>query len=68
MEQRPRVTLCCVADKYHAPGERIVEFSSAKLRKGGLISISEMEDGRLAISIYRCDKGVVLLKHTNSPG
>lgn len=54
--RRPSITTKCVADSYHAPGERIVEFSSAN--GGGLISFREMEDGTLTVNLYRLDDTV----------
>lgn len=53
--KRPRVLTRCVADHYHCPGERIVEFSSDV--GGGLISLNVVE-GELIIQIYRQDKTV----------
>jgi len=46
-----------VAQKYAAPNERIIEFSSEF--GGGLISFRDV-DGRLVVSIYRHDSTVIV--------
>lgn len=60
--QRPRVLTKCVADHYHGPVERIIEFDSkppcAGAIVGGLISFRYANNGTLRIDIYRCDPGV----------
>lgn len=58
MKQRPTVKTRCVADHYHGPGERIVEFSSPN--GGGLISFFMREDGVLSVDLYRLDPTVVV--------
>lgn len=56
--KRPRVTVNPVADQYHGPRERIVEFSGT--RWGGLISLREDETGKLTLELYRLDPSVVV--------
>lgn len=58
---RPRVTLKCVADQYHGPNERIVEFMGAHGKNGGLIAFHEGADGTLRVDVYRCDDGVIVV-------
>lgn len=60
---RPSVNTKCVADKYHAPGERIVEFLFPSGR-GGLISFRPCSgDGSAdCIDIYRVDDGVLVFQ------
>ena len=58
MPSRPRVITKCVADHYHGPRERIVEFNSAC--GGGLMCFTETEQGQLIVDIYRCDPSVVV--------
>ncbi len=53
---KPRVNTRCVADRYAAPNERIIEFSSDC--GGGLISLAE-HDGRLHVNVYNYDPTVV---------
>jgi hypothetical protein len=55
--RRPRVLTRCVAQRYAAPNERVVEFGS---RAGaGLISLWLNEDkNELYVHLYRCDAAV----------
>ncbi len=55
--KRPSVTVKCVADRYHLPTERIVEFSFPS-GQGGLISFRVMPSGTDIVEIYRIDNGV----------
>lgn len=55
--KRPTVTTRCVADSFHAPNERMVEFSGPA-GNGGLISLAAMPDGTLSVHIYRYDTNV----------
>lgn len=50
--KRPKVTTKCVADRYAAPNERIVEFS-APSGAGGLMSFVLHDDGTLTVDLYR---------------
>jgi hypothetical protein len=59
MTKRPTITTPCVADRYHATGERIAEFSTPS-GKGGLISIREDETGQVIVNVYRTDAGVIV--------
>ena len=59
MTKRPTIKSPCVADRHHADGERIAEFSAPN-GKGGLISLRQMDDGQLVISLYRLDAGVIV--------
>lgn len=61
---RPSVTTRCVADQYHGPNERIVEFSDAK-GNGGLINLRTQEDGTLSVHLYRMN-GVVVTHRSES--
>jgi hypothetical protein len=58
---KPRVTTNCVANRYSARNERIIEFKDDETDKGGLISIRRMDDGTLVVDVYRCDPGVKVL-------
>jgi len=60
---RAKVTVNCVADRYHAPGERIVEFLFPSGR-GGLISFRPCTgDGSAdCIDVYRVDDGVIVFQ------
>ncbi len=49
---RPRVIKKCVANRYAAPCERIVEFVGSG-GNGGLISLVQHEDGRMTVDVYR---------------
>jgi hypothetical protein len=53
--RRPSVKTKCVADTYHAPNERVVEFSSGS--GGGLIAFREV-DGILHVTVYQQDSTV----------
>lgn len=61
--QRPTVKTKCVADSYHGPNERIVEFSALSAINGrligGLLSFRVVDD-QLVIDVYRTDAGVVV--------
>lgn len=56
---KPRVILNCVANRYTAANERIVEFSSQ--HGGGLISFREKANGRLEVNIYQMDPTVIVV-------
>lgn len=49
---RPRVNKSCVAHKYAADNERIVEFGGETTDQGGLISFT-IVDGKMRINVYR---------------
>ena len=49
--RRPRVILNCVADRYTGGSERIIEFADSR-GNGGLISLTEKEDGSLWVDLY----------------
>jgi hypothetical protein len=55
--KRPSVTVPCVADHYHAPAQRIIEFTFPS-GNGGLISFSTKADGTDVVEVYRHDRGV----------
>lgn len=58
--RRPTVTVNCVASRYAAPDERIVEFSDSQ--SGGLIRLwRHPVDGKLYVQVYRQDPDVVVL-------
>jgi hypothetical protein len=59
--RRPSVTTRCVADQYHAPNERIVEFSFPS-GPGGLIAFRILHDGTPVVDVYRTE-GQVLILH-----
>jgi hypothetical protein len=52
------VIIACVADGYHGPGERIIEFSSEN--GGGLIAFALRDDGTLLVNVYNTDRTVVV--------
>lgn len=56
MKRSIRVNTSPVADRYG--NEKIIEFDSANLGIGGLVSFLEMPDGTLRIDVYRTDPGV----------
>jgi hypothetical protein len=56
---RPRIIPKCVADKYHSPGERIVEFADDH-GNGGLISFANDDAGQLLVQIYRAGPKVIV--------
>ncbi len=58
-KKRASVTVNCVADKYHAPNERIVEFSFPD-GGGGLISFSTLSDGTNIVQAYRVEGAKIL--------
>jgi hypothetical protein len=64
MKRRPSVQLPCIADRYAATGERIVEFNANDgTGRGGLISLrlrGEGEEGALLVELYRLSDGVVV--------
>jgi len=60
MPRKPSVQTKCVASQYGAATERIVEFSDPNTGKGGLISIRPLDNGNLAVDVYRCDPGVIV--------
>jgi hypothetical protein len=53
--KRPSVNLKCSADRYAAPNERIIEFSSES--GGGLIDLCDVGE-TLLVSVYRTDDSV----------
>lgn len=57
---KPRVTVACVASRYAAPFERIIEFSDGDDGAGGLILIKRGRDGRLKLHPYRLENCDVL--------
>jgi len=63
--KRPKVLTRCVANRYAAPNERIVEFTSKN--GGGLISFATLFDGRLAVDVYHCYPTVVVRVGTQRP-
>lgn len=56
---RPSLTSPCVADRYHAPGERIAEFTFPD-GSGGLISFRMTSAGPV-VDVYRCDPSIRVL-------
>lgn len=54
MRRRPAAITRCVADRYHARGERIVELSWPD-GTGCLLSLRVLADGRPILDIYRAD-------------
>lgn len=60
-----RITVNPLPAGVAGPGEKIVEFHSAELDKGGLISFREMEDGTLSVAVYRIDEGVIVQPGTS---
>lgn len=61
MTKRPSVKTACVADRYHANTERIVEFSFPS-GEGGLISLRTLHDGTPVVEVYRSDPNVHVLQ------
>lgn len=55
--RKPRVTTNPVANRYAAPGQRIIEVSAGCTAIGCLISL-ELVAGKLKIHIYRQDPEV----------
>lgn len=49
--RRPTVTTACLADRYHGPHERIIEFSYPD-GSGGLISFRTNSRGENIIDVY----------------
>ncbi len=58
---RPTVKTKCVADAYHAPNQRIIEFNDPKTGAGGLISFLSEADGSLTVGLYRLDECVTVI-------
>lgn len=58
MSKRTRTVVYspCIADRYHGPNERIIEFAGPGEEHGGLISFRLAPDGRLAVEVYRMDE------------
>lgn len=54
---KPRVTVNCVANKYAAPNERIIEVFDKDTKQGALISLLSY-NGRLIIGLYCADHRV----------
>ena len=62
--KKPRITVNCVASKYSAPEERIIEFSGNTPEQGGLIQFRFHGNGKLYVEVYRqgCDVVVHVAK------
>lgn len=62
-EPRPSVTVRCVADRYHSPRERIIEFhgGAAMGDGGGLISLRRHPSGHVFVDLYRLENVSVRL-------
>ena len=60
MTTKPRVIVPCVASRYAAPEERIIEFADRR-GNGGLISFQHDDYGRLCVSLYCLGPNVVVL-------
>jgi hypothetical protein len=59
--KRPSVIFTRVADRYaNSERERIIEFRDTPTGQGGLISFYRLDDGRLSVSVYNTDAGVVV--------
>lgn len=64
MPARPSIKSPCVADRYHAPRERIAEAAFPNVRDtsgaplGALVRLVEHDDGTAEIAVYRCDARV----------
>lgn len=54
---KPRVIARPVADRYAAPGERIIEIASDV---GGCLLSIRYRDDQLVIEAYRCDPTIVV--------
>lgn len=59
-KRRPSIKTPCVADRYHAPGERIAEFSTPS-GAGGLIRIQELDGGAVVLEVYRVTGDVTVI-------
>jgi hypothetical protein len=57
---KPKVNTNPVANQYSAPNERIIEYS-IRSGLGGLISLREIEGGKLQVQLYRHDADVEIL-------
>lgn len=57
---KPRVKTNCIANRYAAINERIIEFGAGSRGSGGLISIAVHEDGRITVSVYRHTSDVIV--------
>jgi len=66
LPKRPSVTTRCVADRYHGPTERIVEFGFPD-GKGGLIAFSTDLNGENVIDVYRADQPLRVRYHEWKP-
>ncbi len=66
MRKRIKVTTRCVADRYSAPNEKIVEFSSDV--GGGLVSFRIGADNHMHIQVYRTDPNITVSHDQFSPG
>lgn len=64
--RRPSIKSNCVADSYHSPNERIVEFSTSS-GQGGLIRVQERDDGSAVVEVYRADDRVTVLAPPTRP-
>lgn len=57
--RRASIKSPCVADSYHAPNERIAEFTFPD-GSGGLLSLTERPDGCHTVNLYRLDPYVTV--------
>lgn len=55
--KRPRVIVNCVADTYHLPQEKIIEFTFPD-GSGGLMSLIVDNYGKPVISLYNVDEAI----------
>lgn len=56
---KPKIRKGAVADRYAGPDERIAEFNdNTPANRGGLLSLSNISDNSLNLSLYRLDPGV----------
>ena len=63
---RPSIKSPCVADRHHAPNERIAEVRFPN-GKGCLLSLRQLEDGTCSISVYRADPGIFVGTEAPAP-
>ena len=63
---KPKITVNCVASRYAAQDERIIEFSHKQ--GGGLIAFLPTEDGRLLVNLYQLDPSVLIAVHAKGRG
>ena len=55
--KRPHVNIRCVADRLHADGQRIIEFTFP-CGAGGLITLHTSPTGVPCVAVYRADEPV----------